>query len=61
MSKIRVVAGKNGPCPREDNAQRFIGSEPVEVELSNYYIRRLADGDVVEAPAAPAAPVKGDK
>lgn len=44
--KITVRAGKFGPCATEENPRRFIGSEPVEVEETAYYLRRLADGDI---------------
>jgi hypothetical protein len=49
LQKLVVVAGKHGPVAHEDNSRRFIGSEPFEVELSAYYLRRLADGELVEA------------
>lgn len=52
MEKKMVVAGKFGPVAREDNHQRFIGEEPFEIELTSYYLRRIADGELVDAPAA---------
>lgn len=58
MEKKLVVAGKFGPVAREDNSQRFIGSEPFEVPLTGYYLRRIADGELVEY-VAEAAPKKG--
>lgn len=54
--KRLVIAGPHGPVAREDNAQRFIGAEPFEVEETAYYLRRLADGELLDAPAA--APAK---
>ncbi len=57
--KKTVVAGKYGPVCTEGNAHRFIGSEPVEIELSAYYLRRMADGELVDAPAVKA--LKKDK
>lgn len=52
MSKRLVVAGKVGPCATEGNPRRYIGDEPVEVDETSYYLRRLADGDLVDAPAS---------
>ncbi len=46
-----VVMGAHGPVCMENNSHRFIGAEPVEVEMSAYYLRRMADGELVEAPA----------
>lgn len=54
--KRLVIAGAHGPVAREDNSQRFIGAEPFEIEETAYYLRRLADGELVDAPAA--APAK---
>ncbi len=39
------------PVPREDNPRTYITDEPVAIELSHYYVQRLADGELVEAPA----------
>ncbi len=47
-----VVMGAHGPVCIEDNPRRFIGADPVEVEWSSYYERRLADGELVESGAA---------
>lgn len=58
LPKLVVVAGKHGPVCLENNPRRFIGDEPVEIELSSYYLRRMADGELVEAPAKKA---KDDK
>lgn len=60
LPKKWVAMGKFGPCATEHNPQRFIGAEPVEVDLSTYYVRRLADGDLIEAPAKKPAK-KGDE
>jgi hypothetical protein len=53
MAKITVVAAR-GAVPMEKNAQRFIGKEPVELELTAYYRRRMLDGELIEAPKAKA-------
>lgn len=52
METKLVIAGAHGPVCLEDNARRFIGAEPVEVPLTAYYLRRMADGELVEAPVA---------
>jgi len=54
-----VVMGSHGPVCTEDNPRRFIGAEPVEIELTAYYARRIADGELVDATKAKAA--KADK
>ena len=57
MGKKMVIAGPNGPVAREDNPQRFIGAEPFEIDdASAYYVRRIGDGDLVEASAIVASP-----
>lgn len=59
--KMRVVQGAHGPCPTEKNARRFIGAEPVEIEVTNYYARRLMHAEIVEFKDAPkAAPADVD-
>lgn len=46
-----VVMGGHGPvCMEQATPIRFIGAEPVEVEMTAYYLRRMADGELVEAP-----------
>ncbi|QJF16664.1 DUF2635 domain-containing protein [Phytobacter diazotrophicus] len=45
--KVKARAGLR--VPREDNARRYIGEEPVEVPASAYYLRRLSEGDLVDA------------
>lgn len=59
LPKLVVVAGKHGPVCLEHSPRRFIESEPVEIELSSYYLRRMADGELVEASASKAS--KKDK
>lgn len=52
-----VKAAPGIKVPREDDSRKYItDSEPVELDMTSYYIRRMSDGDLVEAPAAaPAA------
>jgi hypothetical protein len=59
MEKKIVIAGKFGPVAMENNGRRFIGADPVEIEMTSYYVRRMADGELVEAPAAKSS--KKDK
>ncbi len=56
LEKMLVCAGKHGPVAKEHNSTRFIGSEPEEIELSAYYLRRIADGELV--PVAPKSSKK---
>lgn len=60
---MRVQAAPGINVPREDDPRKYItDSEPVELEMTGYYIRRMSDGDLVEVPAqaptavAPSAP-----
>ncbi|WP_241723511.1 DUF2635 domain-containing protein [Raoultella sp. HC6] len=45
---MKVKAREGIRVPREDNARRYIEQEPAEVPESNYYQRRLNDGDLVK-------------
>lgn len=56
MSMIRVVAAGGLRVPTEHNPHEYIGREPVEVDGSSLYYRRMIDdGDLVAAAAAPSA------
>lgn len=59
MKTIYVVAARDGEkVPREDDARRYVESEPLEVPANSiYYARRIAHGDLKEVPAP--APKKG--
>lgn len=46
---VRATAGLK--VPREDNSTRYIEQAPVVVPKSSYYLRRLADGEIVEVVA----------
>jgi hypothetical protein len=57
---MQVKAALGLKVPREDNPRKYItDSEPVEIEMTGYYIRRMADGDLVEVAAEQANPTKG--
>lgn len=46
---MRVQAAPGLKVPREDNPRDYItDAEPVEIEMTGYYIRRMAEGDLVE-------------
>ncbi len=66
MAKEKAfVIATGGPVPREESPRRYIAADaPVEIEMSNYYRRRLGDGELkkVDAPAAsaPSSPVQSD-
>lgn len=54
-----VKAAPGLKVPREDKPRVYIAeADPVEVPESAYYLRRLAEGDLVRAEAAPAKPAK---
>lgn len=54
-----VKAAPGLKVPREDKPRVYIAEAgPVEVPESAYYLRRLAEGDLVRAEAAPAKPAK---
>lgn len=52
-----VKAAPGIKVPREDDPRTYItDSEPVELEMTGYYIRRMSDGDLVEAkPSKPTS------
>lgn len=55
---MRVQAAPGIKVPREDDPRKYItDTEPVELEMTGYYIRRMSDGDLVEAPVSAPAPV----
>lgn len=57
---MRVQAAPGLKVPREDNPRSYItDAEPVEIEMTGYYIRRMAEGDLVEVAAEQANPTKG--
>lgn len=45
---MKVKAAEGLLVPKEDAPREYIGAEPVEVEPSAYYIRRLAADELVE-------------
>ena len=45
---MRVQAAEGLQVPREDNPREYIGAEPAEITPTNYYIRRIAAGELVE-------------
>ncbi len=62
---MKVVAAQGLKVPKEENPREYItdGSDKaagddkaVEIELTAYYIRRMADGELVEVEEAPANP-----
>lgn len=57
---MKVIAAPGLQVPMEHNPRVYITDDinsPVEIEHSHYYVRRLADGDLVEWPEADAAKV----
>lgn len=46
---MRVQAAPGLKVPREEDPRKYItDAEPVEIEMTGYYVRRMADGDLVE-------------
>lgn len=55
---MKVIAAPGLLVPMEHNPRVYIDDQtPVEIEHTHYYVRRLADGDLVEWPEADAARV----
>lgn len=53
MDAITVKAAPNLRVPYEENGRKYISDDAaVTVERSAYYLRRLADGDLIEVAAA---------
>lgn len=49
---MRVQAAPGLKVPREEDPRTYItDAEPVEIEMTGYYIRRMAEGDLVEVAA----------
>lgn len=56
MTIITVKAAPGMRVPYEDNARKYITEDKaVSVQESTYYLRRLADRDLVPCEAEPAA------
>lgn len=54
---MRVQAAPGLKVPREEDPRTYItDAEPVEIEMTGYYIRRMAEGDLVEVAAEQADP-----
>lgn len=55
MTIINVKAAPGLRVPREDNGRKYITDDKeTPVEQTAYYLRRLADGDLVEVNPTPA-------
>lgn len=58
MAQLTVKAAPGLRVPMEGTPREYItDGEAVPVTRSPYYLRRLAEGDLVEATDAPAAPM----
>lgn len=56
MTNINVKATPGLRVPREDNGREYITDDKeTPVEQTAYYLRRLADGDLVEVKNPPAS------
>jgi hypothetical protein len=51
---MKVIAAPGLKVPTEADPREYITeNKAVEIEPTSYYLRRLADGELVEAPATP--------
>jgi len=57
MNTITVQAAEGLLVPREDNHRTYITQTAVTVPQTVYYLRRIADGDLVQVQGK----AKGDK
>lgn len=57
---MRLQPAVSGTIVRDPVTRQVLPDEGAEVEMTTYWLRRLAQGDVVEV-AAPAAQAKVDK
>ncbi|WMD23099.1 DUF2635 domain-containing protein [Achromobacter seleniivolatilans] len=55
MTTINVKAAPGLRVPREDNGRKYITDKAFSVEQTIYYLRRLADGDLVHVDDTQAA------
>lgn len=52
---MKVIAAPGIQVPKEDKPREYItDAEAVEVPETVYYLRRIADGDLLEAPVKAA-------
>jgi hypothetical protein len=45
---VKVKAAEGLRVPHEMDPRSYIEQDPVDVDVTPYYLRRLADGDLVE-------------
>lgn len=57
---MKVIAAEGLKVPTEANAREYIESTPVEIEMTAYYIRRMADGELVEVADVQPNPTEAD-
>ena len=54
---MKVIAAPGLKVPTEHNPREYITADaPVEIEVTAYYLRRMADDELIEVSDAPAAP-----
>lgn len=55
---MKVIATPGLKVPTEANPREYIlDTTEVEIEVTAYYLRRLADNELVEVAAVPADPI----
>lgn len=58
---MRVIAAPGLNVPREDNPRKYItDAEPVDIDMTGYYIRRMSAGELVEVADVPASPTSSE-
>ncbi|MDP2324744.1 MAG: hypothetical protein Q8N51_12010 [Gammaproteobacteria bacterium] len=56
---VKAAPGLN--VPREDNPRKYItDAEPVDIDMTGYYIRRMSAGELVEVAAEPVNPISSE-
>jgi hypothetical protein len=55
-----VKAAPGTKCPREGSPKKYITDSPENVPETTYYLRRIRDGSLARADAAPQAAQKPD-
>lgn len=59
---MKVIAAPGLKVPTEHDPRQYIDDRtPFEIDHTHYYVRRLADGDLVEAPEPAVEPAQATK
>ena len=58
---MKVKAADGLQVPKEADFRSYIGQEPEDIDVTDYYIRRLATGELIEVDDTPAKQEKAGK